>query len=237
MYELDRAAMAAGGDVALRPPTPLIVEEKPICREALGRLVLDCGAFPAVDFASGLTQAQAHLDAGAVPPLLVVDLFSINYDFEGLKRLIASVAAEPVVAIDDRVNPTFAELARAAGARGYWAKEYELDRFRAALTAVIAGGLYFPEGSPVHAVRGARRRGAGLSVRQLAVLKEMAVGKTNREIANALDISPGTVKLHIHAILKLTGARNRTEAALIAGRFLASQPMGAPPPRRNTAGS
>ena len=41
------------------------------------------------------------------------------------------------------------------------------------------------------------------------------------KIARALGITVGTVKLHTHAILRATGTRNRTEVALIAGRFLA----------------
>lgn len=204
--------------------TPLIIEEKPICREAIGRVVQDCGDFGPVEFAATLAQAQARLIAGATPPLLLVDLFSINYDFEGLKRLVLSSAPQPVAAIDDRVNPSFSERTRAAGVQGYWAKEYDVERFRAALLKVIAGGASFPDAIPPPIGRRGQRSGGGLSARQLTVLKEMAVGRTNREIAEVLEISTGTVKLHIHAILKLIGARNRTEAALIAGRFLAPHP-------------
>ncbi len=52
------------------------------------------------------------------------------------------------------------------------------------------------------------------------MLKCIAVGMGNQQIADALGITLGTAKVHTHAILKLTGTRNRTEAALIAGRFL-----------------
>ncbi|HWA59990.1 MAG TPA: helix-turn-helix transcriptional regulator, partial [Caulobacteraceae bacterium] len=52
-----------------------------------------------------------------------------------------------------------------------------------------------------------------LSARQVEVLSEMARGLTNKEIADALGISIGTVKVHVHAILEATGSRNRIEAA------------------------
>jgi DNA-binding NarL/FixJ family response regulator len=53
-----------------------------------------------------------------------------------------------------------------------------------------------------------------LSSRQLEVLRFIEMGQTNKEIAKALGISVATVKLHVQAILNVTGARNRTEAAL-----------------------
>ena len=55
---------------------------------------------------------------------------------------------------------------------------------------------------------------AQLTKRQKEVLDLMRAGATNLEIAQKLNISEGTVKLHVSAILKRTGARNRTEAAL-----------------------
>ena len=59
-----------------------------------------------------------------------------------------------------------------------------------------------------------------LSSRQLEVLRLIEMGQTNKEIAKALGISVATVKLHVQAILNITGARNRTEAALRArGQF------------------
>lgn len=204
--------------------SPLIVEEKPICRTALGAFVQACGGYPPAEYAASLAQALTRLEAGPPPPLLVVDLFTIDQDFDGLARLIAALGDGLAVAVDDRMNLDYSRRARLAGARGYCAKDFELEPFRAALTAIIGGGRFFPD-EPAGAApaRGHRARPV-LSARQLAVLREMAVGKANREIAEALNISPGTVKLHIHAILKLTGARNRTEAALIASRFLAAQP-------------
>lgn len=81
---------------------------------------------------------------------------------------------------------------------------------------VAAGGEYFPptpaEPTPVEEVAEGRR---GLSPRQVQVLEQIMLGKANREIAARLGISAATVKLHVHAILKAIGARNRTEAALL----------------------
>ena len=52
-----------------------------------------------------------------------------------------------------------------------------------------------------------------LSVRELQVLRLLAIGRTNREIAGELFISPHTIKRHVAHILEKLGAGNRTEAA------------------------
>jgi DNA-binding CsgD family transcriptional regulator len=57
---------------------------------------------------------------------------------------------------------------------------------------------------------------AGLSAREVEVLRLLAAGKTNREIADALFLSPGTVNVHVTHILTKTNTTNRTEAALFA---------------------
>jgi len=213
-------AIDAALPVSILSP-PLIVEEKPICRMAISQFLGECAKMPAPRFASSVQSALEQV-ATDRPALMLIDLFTINYEFSELRRLLSHATPTAAIVLDDRVNPTFARLARDAGAHGYASKDFELPRFRSALRAVIAGGAYFPAdilpGQPRLKIV---RTAAGLSERQLEVLKQLAVGKSNREIAEALGITPGTVKLHIHSVLKLTGARNRTEAALIAGRFLA----------------
>ena len=57
---------------------------------------------------------------------------------------------------------------------------------------------------------------ASLSTRELDVLRLLVGGKRNREIANALDITEGTVKLHVSSILGKLGAVDRTEAVTVA---------------------
>ncbi|WP_296594943.1 response regulator transcription factor [Phenylobacterium sp.] len=206
---------------ARAPITPLIVEEKPICRHAIADLVSEVALTAPPSFASSLSEALKVAGARA-PDLLLVDLFSVSFDFDGLRRLILASRA-PAVAIDDRPNPSFAGLARMAGAQGYASKNYELDTFRAVIRAVIEGGAHFPRETSAARQRRTDVSGPslGLSPRQMDVLKCIAVGMSNQQIATSLGITLGTVKLHIHAILRLTGTRNRTEAALIAGRFLA----------------
>jgi DNA-binding NarL/FixJ family response regulator len=59
---------------------------------------------------------------------------------------------------------------------------------------------------------------AGLSAREVEVLRLLAAGKSNREIADALFLSPATVSIHVSHILTKTDTANRTEAAAFAHR-------------------
>jgi DNA-binding NarL/FixJ family response regulator len=62
------------------------------------------------------------------------------------------------------------------------------------------------------AARGAQDDTRGLTMREMEVLALMRADKTNKEIASALDISEGTVKIHVHHILSKLGVDSRTRA-------------------------
>jgi DNA-binding NarL/FixJ family response regulator len=67
---------------------------------------------------------------------------------------------------------------------------------------------------------------AGLSEREVEVLRLVAAGKTNREIAELLVVSPATIAFHLKSILNKTGVANRTEAASFAHRHGLAAPAG-----------
>lgn len=212
--------MSNGSIGSTRVRKAMILEEKPICRAAIARVVVGVGGFALPALVSSLAEASTEIER-AKPDVVLVDLFSIRYDFEGLERLITRHSPISVIAIDDRANPAFARLVKDAGAKGYVCKNFEIEVFQATVEAVAAGGGHFPPMPLLDAPSRPTTRSVGrLSPRQLEVLKCIAVGMGNQEIADTLGITLGTAKIHTHAILKLTGARNRTEAALIAGRFL-----------------
>jgi DNA-binding NarL/FixJ family response regulator len=118
-----------------------------------------------------------------------------------------------------------------AGARGYIPKSASSAIMVAALRLVLSGGVYvpplmgrgdLPATRAQHSralerddnLRGERR----LTIRQREVLDCLARGHSNREIALALGLSQGTVKIHIAAIFRAYRVRNRTQAVIAAGR-------------------
>ncbi len=109
-----------------------------------------------------------------------------------------------------------------AGAQGYLLKGVPRDEIFNAIRVVHAGGALL---QPVVASkllrqvsRDAQPEPDPLTGRELEVLRLMAQGQMNKEIAAALVISERTVKFHVSAILSKLGAGNRTEAVRLAAQ-------------------
>ena len=101
-----------------------------------------------------------------------------------------------------------------AGAMAYLVKSVQREELMTAIRKAAAGQRHIP---PEVAARLADRvAGSQLSCRELEVLRLLVSGRRNREVARALDITEGTVKLHVSSILGKLGAEDRTEAVTIA---------------------
>jgi DNA-binding NarL/FixJ family response regulator len=99
------------------------------------------------------------------------------------------------------------------GASGYLMKGMNLERLLEGIRTVFAGGQYIPREI---AGRMTERINSELSSRELEVLRLIARGRSNKEIASALGIVEGTVKAHVTSILTKLGAADRTQAMAIA---------------------
>jgi DNA-binding NarL/FixJ family response regulator len=113
-----------------------------------------------------------------------------------------------------------------AGARGFLLKDVTLDRLVAAVRALAAGGTMIHPALTARAERELVARGSEtspaaaaseeLTQREKEVLRLLAGGYSNREIAKALFVAEGTVKNHVSNILTKMGVRDRTRAVLKA---------------------
>jgi two-component system, NarL family, response regulator len=101
-----------------------------------------------------------------------------------------------------------------AGAKGYLLKETEPDELLNAIRTVHRGQKYIPPDVGAKLVQ--RLSNPELSERELAVLRSMAQGMSNAEIASALSIGEGTVKSHVNRILNKLDVSDRTQAVIVA---------------------
>ena len=111
-----------------------------------------------------------------------------------------------------------ADIQRAleAGARGYLLKSMRRGTLIEAVRAVAAGQRYLPPATAARLVEGMESE--RLTARELDVLRLLAEGQRNREIADALGLAEPTVKIHVNNLLRKLQVKDRTEAAMVALR-------------------
>lgn len=116
-----------------------------------------------------------------------------------------------------------------AGAQGYCLKGITSDSLILAMRSVAAGASWW-DSTATTEIRAAMARNPQLSItaasaqplenpltnREQEILALIAAGKTNQEIAEILYIAPGTVRVHVHAVLQKLEVRDRTQAAILA---------------------
>ncbi|MBV2142343.1 response regulator transcription factor [Falsochrobactrum sp. TDYN1] len=122
----------------------------------------------------------------------------------------------PVVLLAEREDWPQVVRAMEIGARGYIPTSVDIRICVEAIHLAMAGGMYVPASmltKPATRDLDGDVLGELLTVREIEVVHAIRVGKSNKIIAFELGMSEGTVKAHVHNIMKKIGAANRTEVA------------------------
>ena len=205
----------------------LVVDDQALFREALVTLL---GARPEVKVVGEAGDGERALERAAAlqPDVVLMDLHMPVLDgIATTRRLRVEQPGVRVLALTtfDDDEDVFAALR--AGALGYLLKDVSSDRLvEAVLSAARGESVLQPSVAAKVVARFAQLDDAPrprpqplvvpLSDRELDVLRLLADGRSNREIAAALFLAEGTVKNHVTNVLGKLGARDRTQAALRA---------------------
>jgi DNA-binding NarL/FixJ family response regulator len=160
------------------------------------------------------------------PDVALMDVRMPELDGLAATRIIkAESPGTAVVMVTMHENPEYLLEALRAGAAGYVLKDATHEEVLRTIRRVVDGeALLTPEIASRLLVRRVREKAAApvpqpavpLTQRELVVLRLVAQGWTNREIAAELQLSPGTVKVHVERILNKLGVSHRTQAAVRA---------------------
>ena len=191
----------------------LVVDDHALFREGLTHVLAGLAGGVKVLEAPDARTALATLEQRDDLDLVLVDLalpdakpFAV---LEAARRLQPQVPVVVISAAESRIE---IDRAMSLGAQGYVFKSSPGQALLSALRRVLNGELVFPDrvgelpdAPPV-----------ALTERQLEVLKLLARGLSNRDIALTLAVAENTVKVHLQTIYKLLGVQNRTAALLKA---------------------
>ena len=202
----------------------MIVDDHTLFRSGLSELLERRGI--EVCAALGDGEQGCRLAAELQPDVVLLDLRMPELDgLSVLERLSALDLRCAVVMLTTSSDERDLVTSLRSGARGYLLKDMEPDQLVDALAAVVDGEtVVAPEMTSVLAkvVQGGElesgrpERFSSLTPREFEILRHLAEGQSNKEIARDLGITDGTVKLHVRSILRKLEVRSRVEAAVIA---------------------
>lgn len=167
------------------------------------------------------------------------DLTAILYDLQmgdsdehcGLADMLEAAGDVPLIVVSGATDGNVIASCIRAGARGFVHKGCEGVVLDQALPIVLEGGIFAPappaarDGRPVRIAMTAAVPAKsdldavnGLTDRQREVLRLLLEGQSNKEIARALGVLEGTIKVHLRTVMQRLGVRNRTQLALATMR-------------------
>jgi len=169
-----------------------------------------------VGIASSGEELLEHLDEWR-PDIVLQDLLLPGgiHGIETTKRILARAPSTRVIALTASIDDARLMGALRTGARGYVRKDAEPETLLAAVRAVARGKTYIDPGATAISASVAAD---GLTPREIDVLRHLALGRSNRDIAAALDIGDETVKTHVANLLAKLGVENRAQATVEALR-------------------
>lgn len=200
-------------DVSIRV---LIADDHPIARSGVAQILNEERGIRVVAQATDGAEAVEFF-ARFKPDVALVDLRMPKLEgVQVVERIRASCPDAAIIILTTYDTDNDIEMALRAGAKAYLVKDVSPQDLIACVRAVHAGRTWV---SPTVAAKlVAQVTNVRLTTRELAVLRLLAAGKSNREIADALGISDGTVKIHVTHLFGKLDVTSRTEAIATAAR-------------------
>jgi DNA-binding NarL/FixJ family response regulator len=203
-----------------------IIEGRTFLRECIRRSMQSAFSLPLVTFP---TVSELESQLGQASAELVILSLEVTNEagVSALKVLTELLQGIPVVVLASANDAGLARTVVHHGAKGYIPLDMGFEIAIEAVRFVLAGGTYAPmdcllaSRSGPQAIEYSPPFGA-VTPRELAVLRAIQQGKSNKVIAYELNMREATVKVHVHSILKKLNAKNRTEAAIKAQLRIAS---------------
>jgi DNA-binding NarL/FixJ family response regulator len=213
-------------DAASRPPRVVIADDQALVRTGFRMILAADGIDVVGEAADGLRAVEAVRSSR--PDVVLMDIRMPELDgLEATRRILTGGSGEPrVIMLTTFDLDKYVYAALTAGASGFLLKDVTPEHLTAAIRLVRTGdALLSPAITHRLVERFAARDGrsatlhrelSSLTPRELEVLKLLATGLTNAELAQRFHLSETTVKTHVARILAKLNLRDRTQAVIVA---------------------
>ena len=238
--------MSTGHDMPLTANTPfaigeltmdnprkirlVIADDQPVIRQGLGYII---NAQPDMTVVGEAADGQeaARMAIQSAPDIALLDIQMPGCTgIEATRMILQSAPTVRVVLLTTFDVQEYVFAGIRAGAAGYLLKDIDTGELLDSIRWAHQGHALYRTATASRAIGQMAAAGAGadgqeqppllepLTEREIAVLRQMAHGRRNAEIARMLYISEGTVKTHVHRILQKMNVEDRTQAVVVAIR-------------------
>ena len=206
-----------------------VIESRTFIRECIRRSMQSAFPLPVLTYSTAIELEQQHLLSS--PKLIIISWVEDNKEasINALKVLSELAPRIPVIVLAYNNDAELARTAICHGAKGYIPVTMGFEIAIEAVRFVLAGGTYVPMDCLLATDRPgdapAQPPTSGLVTgRELAVIRAIQNGKSNKVIAYELNMCESTVKVHVRNIMKKLNAKNRTDVAIKAQTVLSTSP-------------
>lgn len=204
----------------------VLIDDNHLSREGLLHILRD-RSFNVVASVSNVGKLTAAYDGGTPISLIIVDCDTDAANaYQDLLHLRERYPNAKIAGLAGTDDPALLSTCFSTPVDGLVCKDVSSDAFVKTLDLILAGERVFPAKFISMLLKGAETSrpnlslrqagGASLSERETQILQCLIIGESNKAIANRLNVTEATIKVHLKSILRKIQVRNRTQAAIWA---------------------
>lgn len=195
----------------------LVVDDQTMSRQLFENIINNSDHYNLVESVDSASIADVYCAKMKVDLILMDVVMSGGINgIEAAARIKDSYPNIKILIVTSMPDGSFLDKARHAKVDSFWYKEVQDVPLLEIMDRTMAGEHVYPDNAPIVAIGFAKS--TDFTSRELEVLRYVAAGYSDKEIAQMLVISYGTVRVHLNNLLQKTACTSRTELAILAAK-------------------